>query len=258
MTSPLLILICSAVSVGALGSFLLLLVFGVNKWEELDYNAASLTKYVNATSNIQVVLSTKINWFTEFRVQSGSTWTTYYLYKEYNNVWKQCDDLSDAARAELNRLNITKTKCYNFVVEYDEESDNSALTINGKAIARLQNSAASCFIVSIIDLVVAAGVGLFAIITKQVTAFMVAGVLYSMAGLFTIFGLSIFHTKNFYERTECHTIRFYPSSTCESRDVKMLWPAPVAWVGVIVCFIACFLWLFLTRALRVIKAKTML
>lgn len=41
----------------------------------------------------------------------------------------------DAARAELNRLNITKTKCYNFVVEYDEESDNSALTINGKAIA---------------------------------------------------------------------------------------------------------------------------
>ena len=94
MTSPLLILICSAVSVGALGSFLLLLVFGVNKWEELDYNAASLTKYVNATSNIQVVLSTKINWFTEFRVQSGSTWTTYYLYKEYNNVWKQCDDLS--------------------------------------------------------------------------------------------------------------------------------------------------------------------
>jgi hypothetical protein len=30
--------------------------------------------------------------------------------------------------------------------------------------------------------VVAAGIGLFAIITKQVTAFMVAGVLYSMAG----------------------------------------------------------------------------
>ena len=94
MTSPLLILICSAVSVGALGSFLLLLVFGVSKWEELDYNTASLAKYVNATSNIQVVLSTKTNWFTEFRVQSGSTWTTYYLYKEYNNVWKQCDDLS--------------------------------------------------------------------------------------------------------------------------------------------------------------------
>ena len=41
----------------------------------------------------------------------------------------------DAARAELNRLNIAKAKCYNFVVEYDEESDNSALTTDGKAIA---------------------------------------------------------------------------------------------------------------------------
>lgn len=94
MTSPLLILICSAISVGVLGSFLLLLVFGVTRWEELDYDAAVLSKYVNATSNIQVVLPTKSNWFTEFRVQSGSVWTSYYLYKEHNDVWKQCDDMS--------------------------------------------------------------------------------------------------------------------------------------------------------------------
>lgn len=257
MTSPLLILICSAVSTGGLASFLLLLVFGINRWEELGYDSAVLSKYVNATSNIQVVLSTNPKWFSEFRVQSGSEWTTYYIYNEHNDVWKQCDDLSDAARTELAKRNATKKNCYNFVVEYDEESDTE-LTSDGKALARLQNSAASCFIVSIIDLVVAAGVGIFAVITKQVTAFMVTGVLYSMAGLFTIFGLAIFHTKNFYEISECHTIRFYPSSTCEARTVTMLWPAPVAWCGVIVCFVACFLWLFLTRALRVIKAKTML
>ena len=80
----------------------------------------------------------------------------------------------------------------------------------------------------------------------------------SVSGLFTIFGLAIFHTKNFYEKSECHTIREYPSSSCEARTVSILWPAPVAWCGVVVCFVACFLWLFLTRALRVIKAKTML
>ena len=94
MTSPLLILICSAVCVGALGSVFLLLVFGVSRWEELDYDAAVLSKYVNATSNIRVVLPSQSDWFTEFQVQSGSVWTTYYLYKEHNDVWKQCDDLS--------------------------------------------------------------------------------------------------------------------------------------------------------------------
>ena len=46
----------------------------------------------------------------------------------------------------------------------------------------MQNSAASCFIVSLIDLAAAAGVGTFAIIQKQVSACMVTGVLYCMAG----------------------------------------------------------------------------
>lgn len=257
MTSPLLILICCAVSVGVLGSFILFLAFGVDKWEELAYDADKLSKYVGATSNIQVVLPTQDNWYIEYRVQSGSVWTTYYLYKEYNDVWKQCDELSDSARNYLAKQNTTKKKCYYFVVEYDEETSFD-LTADGKAIARLQNSEASCFIVCIIDLIVAAGIGIFAIITKQVTAFMVTGVLYSMAGLFTIFGLAIFHTKNYYESVECDTLRYYPSTTCEARTITILWPAPLAWVGVVVCFVACFLWLFLMRALRVIKAKTML
>ena len=46
----------------------------------------------------------------------------------------------------------------------------------------MQNSAASCFIVSLIDLAAAAGVGTLAIVQKQVSACMVTGVLYCMAG----------------------------------------------------------------------------
>ena len=49
-------------------------------------------------------------------------------------------------------------------------------------IPGMQNSAASCFIVSLIDLAAAAAVGTFAIIQKQVSACMVTGVLYCMAG----------------------------------------------------------------------------
>ena len=52
-------------------------------------------------------------------------------------------------------------------------------------ISGMQNSAASCFIVSLIDLAAAAVVGTFAIIQKQVSACMVTGVLYCMAGRYT-------------------------------------------------------------------------
>lgn len=51
----------------------------------------------------------------------------------------------------------------------------------------MQNSAASCFIVSLIDLAAAAIVGTFAIIQKQVSACMVTGVLYCMAGVYLQF-----------------------------------------------------------------------
>ncbi len=52
-------------------------------------------------------------------------------------------------------------------------------------ISGMQNSAASCFIVSIIDVAAAAIVGMFAVFQKQVSACMVTGVLYCMAGRYT-------------------------------------------------------------------------
>lgn len=44
--------------------------------------------------------------------------------------------VTDAARTELAKRNETKKNCYNFVVEYDEESDTE-LTSDGKALASM-------------------------------------------------------------------------------------------------------------------------
>jgi hypothetical protein len=57
----------------------------------------------------------------------------------------------DAARAELNRLNITKAKCFNFVVEYDEESDNSALTTDGTVYFRCRDVEHSTIFLILLD-----------------------------------------------------------------------------------------------------------
>ena len=58
----------------------------------------------------------------------------------------------------------------------------STVYILFRSSSGMQNSAASCFIVSLIDLAAAAGVGTLAIVQKQVSACMVTGVLYCMAG----------------------------------------------------------------------------
>ena len=74
-----------------------------------------------------------------------------------------------------------------------------------------------------------------------------------------MFGLVIFHVKHYYERYNCQNLYPIPPTVCAStRSVKVLWAVPIAWVGVVICLVASVLWLLLTRALRVIKAKTML
>ncbi|KAK3092071.1 hypothetical protein FSP39_024910 [Pinctada imbricata] len=261
MTSPLVILVASSVVVGVVGSIFILLAISVNSWEETDYDDTQFTQYYtnNSDDTIQVTPRASKNDYIlyKYRVSSSDAWQTYFLYYEYGGAWRLCDTLSDSARSQMSAQGVTRDECYNFVSEYDEES--TTLEEDGKSIARLQNSGASCFIVSIIDLVAAAGVGVITLTQKQVAAGMVTGVLYCMASLFTVFGLIIFHVKHHYEKYNCQNLYPVPPSICNSaRTVTLLWAVPVAWVGVVICLVASVLWLLLTRALRVIKAKTML
>lgn len=250
MPSPLVILASLSVVVGILGSVFILLAISVDSWEEIDFSVVEAN-----SSTLQVTPAASRSDVTVYEELGSGTY--YFLYYQYGGPWKLCDLLTDAARAEMGTLGGEyRDRCYNFVSEYDEES--STLQSDGRSIARLQNSGASCFIVCIIDLVAALGVGVISLINKHVTACMVTGVLYCMASLFTVFGLAIFHVKHHYELYYCQSLYPIPKSACDTRTVTILWAVPVAWVGVIICSVASILWLFLTRALRVIKAKTMI
>ncbi|KAJ8318011.1 hypothetical protein KUTeg_003102, partial [Tegillarca granosa] len=226
MTSPLIVLVASAIIVGLVGSLFILLAIGVDAWQEFTFDSSVFSAYTsNTTGTIYVTLPTQSNWYITFREFSENVWKTTYLYSEYGGAWRLCDTMSDAARSELASVYQYKAKCYNF--DY-------------------RTSAASCFIVSIIDLVAAAFVGVIALTYKQVAACMVTGVLYCMA----VFGLAIFHTKNYYEKELCHGLIELPALACSARNVTISWAVPCAWVGVVISAVASVLWLFLTRALR--------
>lgn len=270
MTSPLVILVSCAVAVGVVGSLFIIISLSVDAWEDMSFDSSVLAPYsvVNASEDYFVTLASSDSDYatlekSERSIDANGTVTTsvkpYYLYSSYTGVWRICDTLSATARSRLEAARgMVVPECYTFVTEYDEEATNLPYWM--KSIGRMQNSAASCFIVSLIDLAAAAGVGTFAIIQKQVSACMVTGVLYCMAGLFSIFGLTIFHTKMYYERYQCYSFDEdkLPSAACEARVVTLGWAIPMTWVGVVVCTVAFGLWIFVTRAFRVIKSKTMI
>jgi choline-glycine betaine transporter len=79
----------------------------------------------------------------------------------------------------------------------------------------------------------------------------------SISGVFTFFGLVIFHVKHHYERYYCQALYDIQESACPNRLVSIGWPVPVAWVGLVLCVMDSILWGFLTQALRIIKTKTM-
>ena len=81
---------------------------------------------------------------------------------------------------------------------------------------------------------------------------------FDFPALFGVFGLAMFHTKHYYQTYECKSFDILPKKLCEARIVEILYAVPLAWMGVLLCLLACALWLVFARALRVIMAKTML
>ncbi|CAG5133731.1 unnamed protein product [Candidula unifasciata] len=271
MASPLLILFSTSVIAGFLATLLLVVAVSVDNWEHTSYDL-HLLRSVNASCRTQAHIECQVTQisddplmirFDEFGNNNSRNYSSLLL-STHGGLWRVCHDLTDKLISEhisAGGSNYNGQRCYTYVTDYDEESEQ--LTKETKQIARLQNSAASCFIVVLMDLCSAAVVGILGLIHKQVASCMIAGVLYLTAGrffksLFGVFGLSMFHTKDYYEKYKCYAIDEIPSKVCSSRTVTVGYAVPLAWAGIVMCILACFIWLFVSKVLRVLRAKTML
>ncbi|XP_005094655.2 uncharacterized protein LOC101862021 [Aplysia californica] len=273
MASPLLILFTCSIAMGCIATLIVVVAVSVDSWEYSSYHGSTL-RSINQSQSCSKLPETKdcteveqlsvdppLFRFNEYYRQGSQRGTndSTLLYSTSSGLWRTCDDLTDSLRSEYvnaAETNYNGQRCFVFVTDYNEES--SLLKEGSKQIARLQNSAASCYIVVLIDLTSAAVVGIIGIGRKQVASCMVTGVLYLMAALFGVFGLSMFHTKDYYEKFQCYALDEIPEQACYARVVEIGFAVPMAWVGVVACALACAIWLCVSRALRVIKAKTML
>ncbi|XP_041364802.1 uncharacterized protein LOC121380105 [Gigantopelta aegis] len=259
--SPLIILIVNAGVFGIFASLLIVISASVDSWQKYSFNEGTLKDINDSNPNVDIINVSDHLFYkvTETKASKTSNATkVYYVYPTYSGIWRLCDYLTNEERELTSKkeTGLTSNKCFVFVKDYD---DNPAIfSKEAMQIARLQNSAASCYLVVLIDLIAAGVIGMIGIFRKQVASCMVTGVLYCMAALFGVFGLSMFHTKNYYEKYECYAMELLPQSVCPAREVTIEWAIPLAWVGVIFCALASVLWWIVARALRVILAKTML
>ncbi|KAK3777524.1 hypothetical protein RRG08_044814 [Elysia crispata] len=265
MVSPLLILFTCALSVGLVATLIVLVAVAGDAWETSTFSHDVIVSINNSCTfgtqvecRIHQMSSKPVLYRYDDYVDNQPSNKSYFLYTTNSGLWRTCDSLTDDLRERMqwSESNFNGRQCFTFVTDYDEDSEN--LSHGSKQIARLQNSAASCYIVVVIDLTSAAIVGIIGLANKQVASCMVTGVLYLMAALFCVFGLSMFHTKDHYEKYQCYALDEIPPRVCPARDVSLGYAVPLAWVGVIACGIACVIWLCVSRALRVIMAKTML
>ncbi|CAL1531323.1 unnamed protein product [Lymnaea stagnalis] len=268
MATPLLILFACSIVIGLVTTLIVVVTVSVDNWAYVTYDGNKLMA-INDSCRAQGAVPCHLVQISEappmYRfdtyMNSYLKNTSSFIYSTESGLWSTCDSLTDDLRViYLKNMasNFKGKKCFTFVTDYNEDSDVLTLSSGAKQIARLQNSAASCYIVVLIDLSSAAVVGLIGLVQKQVASCMVTGVLYLMAALFGVFGLSMFHTKEYYEKNFCYALDEIPSKLCDARVVSIGYAVPLAWLGVVTCSLSCFVWLCVSRALRVIRAKTML
>jgi len=122
----------------------------------------------------------------------------------------------------------------------------------------MQNLAIACAMVCLILLSAAVLVGLFGILRPQISAVLVTGVIYVLAGTFALFTLTIVHFKhknrNDREPLDVWT-RLLPelgenNDFRSGRIISHGSSLELAWAGTLVCIFASAMWILLSKMLR--------
>ncbi|CAI9721096.1 XP_029635920.1uncharacterized protein LOC115211124 [Octopus vulgaris] len=223
MANPLFLVSVTSVVLGGVASLFMMIPLGSNFWEYYSYDEQALNTYNNSHGNI------------------------------FNVVLVNPNESAKIYRVDFkpDKNNRSHIPAYLF-------SQNSGLIRICSQVSEMQTSAASCLIVSTIDLMTASALGIIAVFKKQVALVMVTGTLYMMAGIFGVFTLVITYTKRTYEIEDCFYFVTIPPQLCYTRQITYGYPITLMWIGVFFCVATCAIWIFLARALTVIKSKVMM
>ncbi|KPJ08832.1 hypothetical protein RR48_07892 [Papilio machaon] len=134
----------------------------------------------------------------------------------------------------------------------------------------MQNLSISCAMVCLIVLGSAALVGTFGVCKHQISAVLVTGVMYLLAGLFAMFTLMIIHFKRIQRvstRSSSHGDdtadgvvgpRIAALPLLSAREFTTSWSLELGWGGVALATTTSLLWILLSKIMRYNPISTML
>ncbi|XP_041978673.1 uncharacterized protein LOC121732770 isoform X2 [Aricia agestis] len=229
-------------------------------WEHVSWERSALTALANASNTaIHWLLDDKVAKVEDGNRKGGGT----FLVPMNGGIWTMCVSLEDEEVSILSRVGFPKQPlCTNYLADNDSEEPRSDWQ------HRMQNLSISCALVCLIVLGSAALVGAFGVCKHQISAVLVTGVMYLLAGLFAMFTLMIIHVK----RVQRVSTRGSSDDTDDgvlgprgpaltllsAREFTTAWSLELGWGGVALATITSILWILLSKIMRYNPLSSML
>ncbi|XP_022120240.2 uncharacterized protein LOC110996734 [Pieris rapae] len=232
-------------------------------WEHVSWERSALTALANASNTaLQWLLDEKVVKVEDTSKKKGGG---TFLVPMNGGIWKMCVSLEEEEVSLLSNAGFpTEPLCTNYLA--DDESEEPRADWQH----RMQNLSISCALVCLIVLGSAALVGAFGVCKHQISAVLITGVMYLLAGLFAMFTLMIIHFK----RVQRVSTRGSPhvDDTADgligprgpalpllsAREFTTSWSLELGWGGVVLATTTSLLWILLSKIMRYNPLSSML
>ncbi|CAG9093806.1 unnamed protein product [Plutella xylostella] len=188
-----------------------------------------------------------------------------FLVPMNGGIWTMCVSLDEEELSMLVRTGFPmQPACTNYLASSDYEEPRADWQ------HRMQNLSISCALVCLIVLGSAALVGTFGVCKHQISAVLVTGVMYLLAGTFALFTLMIIHFK----RIQRVSTRGSPTgddtgdgvigprapamALLSAREFSTSWSLDLGWGGVALATMTSLLWILLSKIMRYNPISSML
>ncbi|CAD5121707.1 DgyrCDS10191 [Dimorphilus gyrociliatus] len=264
---PIGLVICLSICLGLISTTFMVVGVSTDFWELSEFSINCIRKIKDINLNASILDKENGFYYLQKRDLTSTklnvTFKEYTAFEHFGGIWRVCNKISDEFRTKYRKqIYVTDPiveKCFEYITDYPKTRDK--LDEKGKWLLRMQNSASSCTIVSLMCLLTALITGTFGILSRQVSACMVTGVMYIVASVFDCFGLIIMHTKMSYMRSNEKCFSLSPigfNDLCNCRSISVSWSLPFGWLAFAMLIFAFVCWLYLSRQFRLEKAKAMI
>ncbi|XP_070509249.1 uncharacterized protein [Chironomus tepperi] len=274
-TPPIIIFLLITLIMTTSATSMLCAAFLTDHWENIMWDSA-LIDIINRTDS--QTFSNKYEFLLDEKVvrlplKSNPDYGGVFFVPMHGGIWSLCINLKDIEIKQLRPKGFPNVNlCYNYLTDNSENTRNDDTKLSDwqhvesqsslQPHLRMQNLSISCALVCLIILGSAALIGAFGVCQRQISAILVTGVMYLLAALFALFTLMIIHFKRQKGKTLLAsdydgTVEgiqsqepTFAQNLLDARIFATSWSLDLGWGGVVLCALASFLWIFLSKLMR--------